>query len=447
MRAFDLIIQTPWAITEDALRQMLEIATRENLSPQAVAAQLGRPLDYTRTVKVRDGVATIPVDGPIFRRANLFTEISGATSVEVLATDFHTALHDPAVASILFEIDSPGGEAAGVHEFANMVYAARGQKPITAYVSDLGASAAYWIASAADEIVADDAAFLGSIGVVAAVPDPTKRNAREIEFVSSQSPKKRADPTTEAGRTQIQRMVDDLADVFIGAVARNRGVTAETVLERFGAGGLLIGRQAVEAGLADRLGSFESTVTALSQRPRTKERAMADWKAMFKGMFSAMDEIEGSVPQAGADAAPHTGDTGAPAEAVPGTADAETIRLRKLLADEQQRRFTAEAEAFYGRQLAAGRALPAEELALQAAYIRAATDDAEHGGPSRVAMLTALVDARPAHALTQELVPAASDATVLTNKTTSSDDDLEAAKASARKFAEQRNGHAAGKES
>src|SRR6185503_19749583 len=74
MRAFVYAADRPWAITEAGLRQILEIAERSNASPEAVAARLGRPLENTRTVEVRDGVAVIPVTGPIFRYANLFTE-------------------------------------------------------------------------------------------------------------------------------------------------------------------------------------------------------------------------------------------------------------------------------------------------------------------------------------------------------------------------------------
>src|SRR5690242_10970839 len=99
MRAFDLAASIPWAMTEPALRQMLEIANRENPPVEAVAAQLGRPLDNTHTVTVRDGVAVIPVDGPIFRRAGLLTKLSGATSTEALAQDITTALADPAIHS------------------------------------------------------------------------------------------------------------------------------------------------------------------------------------------------------------------------------------------------------------------------------------------------------------------------------------------------------------
>jgi ClpP class serine protease len=126
MRAFWLAADTQWAITKPALEQILEIAARDNLDPEAVAAKLGRPLKNTQTVDERDGVAILPMQGPIFPKANLFTEISGATSIQVLATDFTAALNDPASRGIAIDCDTPGGAVSGVNEFAQMIYDSRG---------------------------------------------------------------------------------------------------------------------------------------------------------------------------------------------------------------------------------------------------------------------------------------------------------------------------------
>jgi len=268
MRALEWITNQPWAILPESLQTIIRIAGRENESVEAVAAKLGRPLDNTRTVEVRDGVAIVPVSGPIMRYANLFSQISGATSIDILATDFRTALDNPDIKAIILGIDSPGGMVTGVNEFADMVYAARGTKPITAYVSGMGASAAYWIASAADQIVLDATASLGSIGVVTTYSDNKdqrkKAGINDIEIVSSQSPRKRPDISTDEGRAQVQTQMDAIAEVFVNAVARNRGVTQTSVLSDFGQGGLMVGVDAVASGLADRIGSLEETIAGLS---------------------------------------------------------------------------------------------------------------------------------------------------------------------------------------
>ena len=270
LRILAKIRSEPWAIDRSTMDTIIDIADRQNLSPEAVAKELGRPLNNTYDVTIRDGVAILPIQGPLFRYANLMTQLSGATSYELLARDFEAALSNPQVKSILLNIDSPGGEASGVSEFADQIYQARGQKPVVAYVGGVAASAAYWLAAAADEIVISDTAILGSIGTVMTIDDTRakdeKNGVKRHEIVSSQSPHKRLDPTTAAGQSRYQALVDSLSSVFIDKLATYRGTTAEAVANDFGQGDVLVGMAAVEAGLADRMGSFEATVSELSTR-------------------------------------------------------------------------------------------------------------------------------------------------------------------------------------
>lgn len=273
MRIWNRLAGEPWAITETALHTILEIAARENESPQAVAAKLGRNLQNTYSVTERDGVAIIPVTGPLFRYANLFTMISGASSYELIARDFTAALENPQIKGIILDIDSPGGEVNGVSELSNMVFAARGKKPVVAYASGDAASGAYWIASAADEIVVSETSALGSIGVVGMYQGKSGKSAEAVEIVSSQSPHKRLDPTTDDGRSRLQIRIDSMADVFIETIARNRNVSAENVQNHYGGGDVMIGAKAVSAGLADRIGSLEGLIAELSspqKSPRTE---------------------------------------------------------------------------------------------------------------------------------------------------------------------------------
>lgn len=279
IRVLSEIKSRPWAITQEAMEIILSIAERRNLSPEAVAAELGRPLDNTYNVEIRGGVAILPVNGPLFRRASFFNRISGATDYSMLAEDFARAVEDTKVSAIVLAIDSPGGDAMGVSEFADHIFDARGSKPIIAYVDGSAASAAYWIASAADEIITSDTGLLGSIGTVMQVTDSRERDAkagvRTHEIVSSQSPDKRVDVTTDAGRAKYQALVDSLASVFIDKVARNRGVDSETVMKEFGKGGVFVGQAAVDAGLADRVGNFEALVSELQTRAMGSARMVA----------------------------------------------------------------------------------------------------------------------------------------------------------------------------
>lgn len=278
-RLFDFYASKTWAILPESLQEMYDIyraaierkALAIDFDPEAVTAKTGTKLDNTRRVEMRDGVAIIPVMGPIFARANLFTEISGATSIEMLAKDFNEARENPRVKAIILNVNSPGGEVDGTSEFAQHVFDARGEKPIISYVGHVGASAAYWIASATDEIVANDTASLGSIGVVGRVF--VDRDKNSVQFVSSQSPNKRPDPETEKGRSQIQSHIDDLAQVFIDTVARNRDWSADEVIEKGDAGNIKAGQRAVDAGLADRLGTLEGLIAEMST-PQGREDHM-----------------------------------------------------------------------------------------------------------------------------------------------------------------------------
>lgn len=270
-RALELAASRPWLMLPEALDTLMAVADRQG-DPEALEARLGRPLDNTRAVSLRDGVAVIPVTGPIMRYANLFTRISGATSTQELATDLQAALDDPKVRSILLNVDSPGGEANGISELADMVFAARDKKPIKAYIGGTGASAAYWIASAASEVVINDTGIAGSIGAALEVRlRNDAQDGKRYEIVSRNAPNKRPDLSTEAGRAKIAETIDALGNVFAAKVAGYLGVKAEDVPAMGDHGGLKVGAAAVEAGLAHRVGSLEALITEMAS-PATHPR-------------------------------------------------------------------------------------------------------------------------------------------------------------------------------
>lgn len=413
MRAFELAATAHWMIQPQWLETILSIAARENPSPEAVAAQLGRPLDNTRRVTVRDGVAVLPVTGPIFRRAGFFSDISGATSVETLAKDLETALADPNVRAVLLEFDSPGGEANGIGELAAMIRAGSQRKPVWGYAGGLAASAAYWLAAACEEVVISPAAMVGSIGCVTTWRDTRERDEkagiRTYEIVSSQSPGKRPDVATESGRAQIQTLVDQLADLFVAAVADYRGVTAETVLSDFGQGGIVIGQAAVDAGMVDRLGSFEQVLAELAARgkeqrpagvraetpPPGQETDSMTWREKFNawlGGDAASDEPP-PLPQGSAAPDPRVGQL-----------ETQLRELREQQAQEREQRFAAEANAFFaGLKDRVTPAIRDKGIAALTAALRA---DASAGNTAISDALKASYQAMPAHGLTQEQLAA-----------------------------------------
>lgn len=294
MRVINFLETSYWAIRTADLNQMVHLAYQHERDLEKVlAASLDRPattlahtgerLQGTRYVQMRGNVAVIEVNGIIAKRMDMFTEICvGGTSTEKLLRDFETAINSSRVESIVLHIDSPGGEAFGINEVAERIYSGRGKKPIKAYISGLGCSGAYWIASAADEVIIDKSAMLGSIGVVSSWSDDRekyrKMGIRREVVVSSNAPFKNLEFDKPEHRKELQKSLDAIEKVFLEAVARNRGVTVQQVISDFNKGGVRIGKDAVASGMADRTGSLESVISA-SKSPapfaRSQPKALA----------------------------------------------------------------------------------------------------------------------------------------------------------------------------
>jgi len=320
----------------ERVEELFTIAARENdVSPETLEAYRARFVPSAERLTVRGETAIIPVIGPMFRRANIFTDISGATSYDMVRRDLQKALDDPSFKSIILNIDSPGGEVNGVSELADAIFAARSRKPIIAYIGGTGASGAYWIASAASEIVIDTTALLGSIGVALEVTDTTARDesrgVRRVEFISRRAPGKRPNMDSEDGRARIQRVVDDLGDIFVSAVARNRGVSETTVDEKFGQGDMLPGAKAVAAGMADRLGSFEGLISELSTAPgRGTLNSQNRRSSMSESTDAPVVEQNAGIPRADHE----TAVSAARAEGEKAGADSERQRLAAIVGAE-----------------------------------------------------------------------------------------------------------------
>jgi ClpP class serine protease len=268
-RILAAIRSQPWAILPEHLLAIEAIALRVLDDPAVLAlkddghqerqvsavAQMGCRAPATRTSMLRDGVGMLPITGPIFPRANIMTELSGATSLDVAAADLRALQASPDVRSILMVVDSPGGAVAQVSDFARLVAAS--PKPISVHVTGMCCSAAYWISSpAAGGISTDPTGIVGSIGVMISTSyqvEPDSEGRRDLDIASSNAPNKRPDLSTDEGRAQVRQMLDGIEEVFIQTIARGRGVTEATVRNEFGRGGTRTGKDAKAAGMIDRV--------------------------------------------------------------------------------------------------------------------------------------------------------------------------------------------------
>lgn len=286
MNSFHAEMGGDWAITEDAfiginqkLQEMPKMMSANEKSLEAVRSEY---LEKTYSVKIRNGVAIIPVTGPIFRYYNWYCYYFGASACDILARDFTTALHNSNVYAIVFVFDTPGGQVAGINELGKMIYQARKKNkvPITAYVDGMMCSAGLWLGAMCGDIVLDQTAQIGSYGVMTTYYDTRKWlneiGVKELQFIASQSPKKNLPAYTDEGRSAIQKRLDKLAEVFAQNLALGYGVDITTVYEKFGQGEVFVGQDAIDAGLADRFGSFEETLQLLAKTHNPNFEASLD---------------------------------------------------------------------------------------------------------------------------------------------------------------------------
>jgi len=296
-------VETPWAILPNKLAALEEIVSRhvagEKLSAEEIQARIhGSTRPENRAV---NSVAVMPLFGTIFPRANLMTEISGATSAESFGAQFSDLMKDPNIDAIVLDVDSPGGQISGVEELASMIFAARGTKPIVAVANHLMASAAYWIATAADEVVVTPSGEVGSIGVFAAHKDMSKAmemDGVKVSFISAGKYKTEGnpyEPLAEEARASIQGRVNEAYDMFINAVARNRGASPDDVRNNFGEGRTVGANQAVKLGMADRVSTLEETISRLLQNSpsaiRSSDAARAENLRMAQSLRTRVDQI------------------------------------------------------------------------------------------------------------------------------------------------------------
>lgn len=284
MRSYVLqaFTEYPWAILPQKLAALEEIVYRhisgEKLTTEEVQARIHgatRPADrMVANVNSVQKVAILPLFGSIFPRANMMTDISGATSAERFGAQFDALVNDPEIGAIVLDVNSPGGQVNGIAEAANKIFEARGKKPVVAVANHLMASAAYWIGSAADEIIVTPSADIGSIGVFSVHQDISQaleKDGVKVSIIKAGKYKTEGnpyEPLAEEARSAIQTRVSDSYDAFTSAVARHRGVKPEDVKNGYGEGRVVSAQQAIRLGMADRIETIDQTVSRLFTQMR-----------------------------------------------------------------------------------------------------------------------------------------------------------------------------------
>lgn len=228
--------------------------------------------------QVENGTAIISISGPMMKGESKF---GGANTVAIRQA-LREAKADDAVKRVMLSIDSPGGSVAGTDALARDVAALNLVKPVHAHIDDLGASAAYWVASQAKKITAGPSAEVGSIGVYAVVEDTSQRAAMDgvkIHVISTGPYKGALEDGTEVTDTQlayVRERVEDMNNHFQSAIVRGRGdrMTKENLAEASD-GRVFSAGESRKMGLVDRVMSFEESLAAMQPKRIISQRAAA----------------------------------------------------------------------------------------------------------------------------------------------------------------------------
>jgi len=256
------------------------------LGPRIGLSENGTPIPSptTRSPPVAGGgIAVLPIYGTLVRRTVGLEAASGLTSYQDIAAQIDTAIADPAVAAIVLDIDSPGGESGGVFDLANRVRAAARIKPVWALANDMAYSAAYAIGSAASRFFVTRTGGVGSIGVIAMHADQSVRDAQDgVRYTTVFAGARKNDlnphePISDEAHAFLKSEVDRIYGLFVDTVASHRSLSSEAV--RATEAGVFFGNDAVAAGLADAVGNFDDVlnelVASLSPPPALSAAAAA----------------------------------------------------------------------------------------------------------------------------------------------------------------------------
>jgi len=268
--------RSPWAMMPHWLNALTASLTRYTESGEWSFDTVLSERFSAQSAKAAGGgaIAVVPVYGVITQRGDMFDELfgGGSVSTERLTRLIKQLAADDSVGAVVLNIDSPGGTVGGLKELSDVIHGMRATKRVVSVSNSLAASAAYWIGSAASEFVATPEGETGSIGVWTAHVDVSamlERIGYKVSLVSAGKYKTEGHPygpLSEEARAHLQAQVDEYYDMFVRAVARNRGASLTAVREGYGEGRVLTAKEAVKANLVDRVATLDQVIGELQQK-------------------------------------------------------------------------------------------------------------------------------------------------------------------------------------
>ena len=267
-RILSLIQEHPLGILPSKAEELEAALTSGNLDARTLKALTGSRHD--RQISPTSGsVAVIPLFGVLMPRPSFWTRWFGGTDLEGFGARFDDAVANEDVKDVIVYVDSPGGSVHLTPETADRVFRARGKKRIIAVIDGLGASAAYWLACQADQVVLNPSGLAGSIGVFMMHTEFSKMDSDEgitrtiIRAGRHKAEGNAFEPLPSDAAARMQARVDEFYDLFVAHVARARGSDPDEVRNGYGEGAVLSPQQAMTAGLVDRIATLEDVLGEL----------------------------------------------------------------------------------------------------------------------------------------------------------------------------------------
>ena len=267
---------TPLLIARPKLEVILGVVARK-MAGDTLATPPPTNVDAGMTggLQILEGIAVLPVLGTLVRRSSYIGAASGLTSYHDIEAQACQAFADPMVKAVLLELDSSGGEAGGVFDLAQRLrqLAQSSGKPLWAIADEAALSAAYAIACAADRLWLTRTAEVGSIGVVAVHVDESVADAKAgLNYTFLHAGAHKVDghphaPLPAPVAADIQADIDQLYEQFIDLVAGFRRLTVEAIRDTEAR--VYRGEAALQAGLADQIGTRSEAITALQRQLAT----------------------------------------------------------------------------------------------------------------------------------------------------------------------------------
>ncbi len=221
--------------------------------------------------RLTGNVALIPINGVIMTEESGSYFSSETASSSEIVKSLHEAEESSQIKAIVIEINSPGGSAVASDEIGSAVKKAKLKKPVVAVIRDAGASGGYWVASAADYIVANRMSVTGSIGVLSSYLEFSglmEQYGVTYEKLTAGKYKDMGNPFEKLDAQEkeiIQKKLDKIHAFFIEEIAANRKLPEEDV-KKIATGEFFLGVEAKELGLVDELGDISVAEAYLKKK-------------------------------------------------------------------------------------------------------------------------------------------------------------------------------------